>query len=264
MNRIQNLFDDPDADRELRVAAAVEEELGLRFAESHGLALFCPLHYEPNYAYPLIVWLHGPADDERQLNKIMPLVSLRNYAAVAPRGTALAGAIRSKGFASGGNGSAGWAWSQAEGHIRAAEERALAAVAAASERFHISPTRVFLAGFDCGGTMALRIGLQHPDRFAGVISVCGEFPLGNAPLSRLIDARRLPVLLATARDSKRFPPERACENLRLLYAAGMSIHLRQYPVGHELNSQMLADIDRWIMEQINSPTIVAGDPARNV
>src|SRR4051794_5650794 len=50
-------------------------------------ALFTPLHYERNYAYPLIVWLHGPGDDERQLKRIMPLVSMRNYGAAGPRGT---------------------------------------------------------------------------------------------------------------------------------------------------------------------------------
>ena len=49
-------------------------------------ALFVPMHYEPNYAYPLLVWLHGPGDDERQLQRVMPLISLRNYMAVGPRG----------------------------------------------------------------------------------------------------------------------------------------------------------------------------------
>ena len=53
-------------------------------------ALFAPLHYESNYAYPLIVWLHGANDDERQLKRIMPFVSLRNYVAVSPRGTVAA------------------------------------------------------------------------------------------------------------------------------------------------------------------------------
>ena len=48
--------------------------------------IFAPLHYEPGYSYPLLVWLHGPGCDERQLLRIMPLVSMRNYVAVAPRG----------------------------------------------------------------------------------------------------------------------------------------------------------------------------------
>jgi hypothetical protein len=38
-----------------------------------------------------------------------------------------------------------------------------------------------------------------------------------------------------------------------LHAAGMLVTLRQYPCGHELAPQMLVDVDRWIIEQINSP-----------
>ena len=52
-------------------------------------ALFAPLHYTSGYAYPLIVWLHGPGGDERQLMRIMPPISMQNYVAVAPRGLLL-------------------------------------------------------------------------------------------------------------------------------------------------------------------------------
>ena len=49
-------------------------------------ALFAPMHYTPGYAYPLIVWLHGHGGDERQLQRVMPSVSMQNYMAVALRG----------------------------------------------------------------------------------------------------------------------------------------------------------------------------------
>ncbi len=49
-------------------------------------AVFAPVHYEPGYAYPLLVWLHGCGGDERQLWRLMPLLSLRNYLAVARAG----------------------------------------------------------------------------------------------------------------------------------------------------------------------------------
>ena len=29
--------------------------------------MLAPLHYEPNYAYPLLAWLHGSGGDEREL-----------------------------------------------------------------------------------------------------------------------------------------------------------------------------------------------------
>ena len=152
-------------------------------------------------------------------------------------------------------------WSQTAGHIAAADERVLTAVAAAQDRFHVSPSRIYIAGFDAGGTMALRIACKHPALFAGVLSLCGEFPSGYAPLSRLAEVRRLPVLLSTGRDSATYPAEKVCENLRLFFAAGMSINLRQYPVGHELTTQMLSDMDRWIMEQITAPAPAVADPS---
>jgi len=49
--------------------------------------LFAPIHYEQSYSYPLIVWLHGHASNEQELREVMPLISVRNYIAVAPRGT---------------------------------------------------------------------------------------------------------------------------------------------------------------------------------
>jgi phospholipase/carboxylesterase len=246
MNRIQTLLDDLGAPGALDSAASqAAAGVGkLVAADPESIALFCPLHYEPNYAYPLLVWLHGPEQSERQVQRIMPLVSMRNYVGVGVRGTASVvtqGVLR------------GYDWSQQESHIAQAEERVLAAVDAAEQRYHISPTRIFLAGFDGGGTSALRIACAHPDRFAGAISFCGEFPQGYAPLARLHEARRLALLLATGRDSRLYPPEKVCENLRLFFAAGMSINLRQYPVGHELARQMLSDLDRWIMEQITAP-----------
>ncbi|MHB1035606.1 MAG: alpha/beta hydrolase [Pirellulales bacterium] len=208
-------------------------------------AIFAPLHYEPNYAYPLLVWLHGPGDDENQLKRIMPLVSMRNYVAVAPRGSAPCEGSPA--------GRPGYRWRQDEEHIEEAEQRVFDSMEAVEEKFHVAPHRVFLAGFDCGGTMAYRIALDHPERFAGVLSLGGAFPTSRTPLAQLHAARRVALFLACGRDSQTCPSEQVCDNLRLFHAAGMSITLRQYPCAQEITTQMLGDMDRWIMEQICSP-----------
>jgi phospholipase/carboxylesterase len=213
-------------------------------------ALFVPLHYERNYAYPLIVWLHGPGDDEQQLKRIMPLVSMRNYVAVGPRGTQETAGVADRG---------GFEWSQSADHILLAEHRVLSSIDAACEKFNIDPARIFLAGFACGGTMALRVALNHPDRVAGVLSLGGSFPSGQTPLKRLSEVRQLRLLLATGRDSLQYPSQQVCQDLRLMYAAGMSVSLRQYPCGDEVTTLMLADMDRWIMDQVNSSVTVGAD-----
>ena len=63
------------------------DRIRLRGTELTPHATFAPLHYEPGYAYPLVVWLHGDGGDERQVRHVISKVSLRNYVAIAPRGT---------------------------------------------------------------------------------------------------------------------------------------------------------------------------------
>ncbi len=208
--------------------------------ETH-VALFAPLHYEPNYAYPLLVWLHGPGDDETQLKRIMPLVSVRNYVAAAPRGPRREDPSAGK---------AGYRWSQAPAELWQAEQNVFEAVEMAQTRYHIAPRRVFVAGFDAGGSMAFRLAMEHPHRFAGVLSLCGAFPTGRAALRRLVDARRVPVFLACGRDSRGYDSHTVCRDLKLFHSAGMEVALRQYPCGQEIAPAMLGDMDRWIMEQV--------------
>src|SRR3954453_18139211 len=106
---------------------------------------FAPIHYEKRYAYPLLVWLHGDAGSEQELRQVMPLVSMRNYVAVAPRGP-WQSAVNRRFFQ----------WRQSPDAIESAELRIAGCIATAQERFKIHPDRIFIAGRDAGGTMALR------------------------------------------------------------------------------------------------------------
>ena len=127
----------------------------------------------------------------------------------------------------------------------------MSGIALAKRRFNIDVARVFLAGYQSGGTMAFRIATAHPEQFAGVISIGGEFPRGGAPLKRFACARKLPVLLATCRDSTAYPDKRVCQDLRLFHSAGIHVTLRQYPCGDEMTTNMLSDMNYWVMELLS-------------
>lgn len=233
----------PEAEEPTRSTFSIESALFSPGTPESSRAMFAPMHYESGYAYPLVVWLHGSSNDEHQLMRVMPMVSMRNYAAVAPRGF----------HPSMGEPDAeGYGWPQTPDHIEAAQQRIFDSISAVEQKLHIAPNRIFLVGFDSGGTMAFRIAMNYPRRFAGVMSLCGPFPTGHTPFIHLPEARKLPIFLAFGRDSRKFPPAKACENLRLFHTAGMSITLRQYPCSHQLTPQMLRDVDRWIIEQITA------------
>lgn len=203
------------------------------------VCLFGPLHYEPDYAYPLIVWLHGSGGSEADARRVMPHISMQNFVAVAPRGTQPVSQRK-----------LGYRWSQK--HVAAAESRVLQALEMAESRFHIAANRIFLGGFDCGATMAYRIAFAHPHKFAGVVAACGGFPTGRRPFARLAESRKLPVLMLYGEQSEVYPPEAACADLRLFHAAGLDTTLRQYPSGQSLSKEMLGDVNRWVMERIGA------------
>ena len=253
MNRIQHPGKLRAAKEEIPAdpVFSIESALFTPSSRDASRSLFAPLHYEPKYAYPLIVWLHGPGADERQLLRIMPVVSMRNYVAVAPRGLPLGSAAREASVLG---------WPQSPQDFQEAEQRIFDSIESVQGQYNIAEHRIFLAGFDSGGTVAFLAAMAHPSRFAGVLSIGGAFPSGHTPFRQLTEARRLPVFLAVGRDSQQYTPAAACEDLRLFHTAGMSITLRQYPCGHELTSLMLRDVDRWIIEQITAPAAPQPEP----
>jgi phospholipase/carboxylesterase len=127
----------------------------------------------------------------------------------------------------------------------------------ADERFNVHARRIFVAGAGSGGTMALRLAFEHPSWFAGAASLGGPTPRGHCPLARVNEARRLPLFLTSCRDSREYPPAQVAADLRLLYSAGFSLALRQYPCPSELTTAMLTDMDRWLMQQVCPETAAA-------
>lgn len=204
--------------------------------EAQTRCLMVPQHYERNYAYPLLIWLHDNGGHEQELKKIMLEVSLRNYVSLAVRGTRTC--------------ERGFGWEETRAGICTARVRLDEAVAEARQRFNVHPDRIFLAGAGAGGTMALRLALQAPERFAGGISIGGCFPQKHAPLARLSQARSSRLLMMHCRDSESYRVEQVCGELSLFHAAGMCVTLRQYPCGDEVTTQMLRDLDVWLMEQV--------------
>jgi phospholipase/carboxylesterase len=199
--------------------------------------ILTPLHYERNYAYPLVVWLHGAGGDETQVERVMPHVSLRNHAAAAPR-------------------AAGSVWEQTHAGIQHAERAVFEAIDAAQSRLNIAPDRIFLAGYQDGAVMALRVAMRRPHSFAGAASLCGPFPRGLQPLARLKQVRRLPILMMYGQQGTRYSIDAMCNDLELFHTAGLQVALRQYPCGDEMTTTMLQDLDSWIMEHVTGDALL--------
>lgn len=209
------------------------------FAAPTDPTLFVPMHYEAGYSYPLIVWMHSDGDDRNQLARVMPELSMRNYVGVGPE-------------AMSGDEARGFYWEQTSSSIDHSIQSVCNAIDYAQMNMNVNTERVFLAGYGAGGTMAYRVGLEIPEIVSGVISLNGPMPSDLTPLRDWMRCRELPLFWGHCRQSQDFPEDKLCAQLKLLHVAGFSVTLRQYPNGDELPTQMLGDLDRWIMETIKS------------
>ncbi|WP_345327032.1 alpha/beta hydrolase [Novipirellula rosea] len=208
-------------------------------------AFFLPLHYEANYAYPLLIWLHNDGFNENQITQVMPHISLRNYVGVGVRASC---ATDSSGHR--------YEWRTRPGAIQTAYENVMQAIDEASERFSVNASRIVLAGYQSGGAMAMRIALRDPKRFAGVVSLGGRMPSGCRALSNLSDLRerRLPMLWQWATENSLFDSSELDEDMRRAMMIRAQLEIRQYCDDDEMNTVALADINQWIMDKVVSGT----------
>jgi len=236
----------------------VKASLPAKTRLTHPHMLFSPMHYEPNYAYPLLVWLHGTGSNEQQLVRIMPTISMRNYVAVAPRGLPVEQAMCPTTFDLSVSAilhrrKDQYDWHLADDNLTTLEQRVFDCIVVAQERCHIADHRVFIAGFGTGGTAALRLATQYPERFAGAAAFGGTIPHDNRILPSWHMKRPLSVLLGIDESAS----DQACRVMELLHVAGLTTCVRKYPDIKSLTSAMLQDLNQWMMQIVCQPVKAA-------
>lgn len=185
-----------------------------------GSRLFLPQGYEPGYRYPLVVWI---PDRQRpfDLGRAMTRLSLRNYVAIETPAAA------------------------------ADPDAALwEAIDRCRDSASLHPDRIFLLGVGEGGTTALRMACRYAGEVAGGVSLGGPFPLDDGSLSRLPEVRRLPMLMCTDRDRCDREAASIDRTLRVFHAAGATLAIRVYPSVQRLTRGVLADVNRWLMDNV--------------
>jgi phospholipase/carboxylesterase len=192
----------------------------------HTAGVFVPQGYEPGYPYPLLVWLPDPRAAAFDLGRAMARVSLRNFVAAVP----------------------------AQAAADDASEAAWDAIEAVRTQLSVHADRIYVVGVGAGGTQAFRIVCRQPEAFAGVVSLGGAFPLDEGLFARVERLRRLPMLLCCRRDDDAAALAGTDRTLRLFHAAGATLALRIYPGCADLSKPVLADVNRWLMEDVCGPT----------
>ena len=196
---------------------------------------FLPTNYQPKYAYPLVVLLHGDGGGEEHAARLAPLLSRRNYVCVGLRGTANVGPRDD------GRTAFGWGGTdlQLADYLRAA-------IAHTRQSYAIHPGRVYLLGVCEGADVAYRAGLRMPGEVAGVVALNGRLAVRPGRV------RGLRVMVGHGAANPVVAHAAAQRDARRLATAGADVRFLSYPTTHKLHPDMLRDVNRWIMAGITA------------
>lgn len=202
-------------------------------------AIQLPDHYEPRYAYPLIVWFHSDESSEAELASIIPRISDRNYLGLALRGN-----VTSK---------SGYSWSTSDGQFEKLVNDVEALVRDMRRQYHVHSERIYLAGYGSGAKAALDVFLQKPEWFGAVASLCGSCADLKVPASEFGELQSKRVLLATTAGNRLSGVRDLVAAGQMLYSSGMQIGTRVYqePVTGP-SPKMLSDLNNWLMDDVCS------------
>lgn len=120
------------------------------------------------------------------------------------------------------------------------------------EQDHGREVPLVVAGFSQGGIMSASVGLTRPDVLEGFAVLSGRIlPELEALLAPRSALQRIQAFIAHGRYDQTLPlawGERSDEWLARLGVPHLTAF---YPIGHELNDQVIADFNQWLAEPLS-------------
>ena len=226
----------------------------MKAVESRGstleyLTLF-PDNYAPGQPYSMIICLHGRGADMRDLAGLAPAIDPRGYLYVCPNAPVTISI---------GPGYTGQAWYEPGGNPSpAAMEHALTAldglVHEVFAEYQVAPGQALLLGFSQGGAMTYRYGMLRPEMFAGLAILSGALRHPEALLPHLPAPRDQRIFIAHGTHDPVLPVDLSRDAVAFLTAQGYQPLYREYPMGHEINLEVLNDLTPWIHQTLPPKT----------
>lgn len=209
------------------------------------------LEIEPaDAARGAVIWMHGLGADATDFEPIVPMLEIG-----APVRFVFPNAPVRPVTINGGMAMRAWYDIDPRAPLAGAEDirASAAAVAALLDREverGIPEEQIVLAGFSQGGVIALHLGLRHPRRLAGILALSTYLHdhehLGDEASLAGIDA---PIFMAHGRMDPMIPITRAVTSREALTALGYSVEWHEYPMGHQVCPEEIADIGAWLRQR---------------
>lgn len=210
--------------------------------------LDCLEHTPGTPATTSVIWMHGLGASGSDFVPLLPLLGLPTTRFVFPQAPDRRVTIN------GGYEMPAWydiltmergPGRESEPDIREAADLVTQLIAREGER-GVPPERIVLAGFSQGAAMALHVGLRHPRRLAGIMSLSGYLILEGELADELHEANAAtPMFFGHGRGDD-VVPHAMGRHAHDVLAGSRPIEWHDYPMGHELCHDEVRDLRTWL------------------
>lgn len=116
---------------------------------------------------------------------------------------------------------------------------------------NINPQHIVLAGFSQGGAIALLLGITSDHAYAGVIALSTYLPFLHTPNKRpLIKHATLPILQCHGNFDDVIPVRIGKETYEYLITKNTAIEWKEYNMGHQVCSDEIDAIGKWLTQRL--------------
>lgn len=112
--------------------------------------------------------------------------------------------------------------------------------------YPVDKANIFLLGFSMGAMMSYSLSLTRPEVFRGVIANSGYIPEGTHLTYRWKEIAHLEFYIAHGSLDPVVPAALGRRAKELLAAEGARLTYKEYPMGHQISEESLADVAAWL------------------
>jgi phospholipase/carboxylesterase len=190
-----------------------------------------PMHYEPGYAYPALVWLPGEEETEHDAAAWIERVSDRNCIGVG---------LRPAMFES------------RTGGVESGLNRFRQVLRCVEASMHLHPSRRFVAGMGRNARVAIEWLLRRPEWFAGAVVI--DAPREEAFAARVSAAPLLNRRVLWLQTTPTAPSDAPCAIREALASLGIEVECPSLD-GVDPEAEALRFIDAWMLDCSEVPVV---------
>ncbi len=133
-------------------------------------------------------------------------------------------------------------------------------ISEALTQYRGDPDRTVVLGFSQGGSLAYRLGLGDPARFAGVAALSTWLPEEAEQAAAAGDAlAALPVIVQHGTSDPAINIERGQDSRDRLEALGVQLEYQEYEMQHQIGAESLSDLSVWCERVLGLPPLAPPD-----